>query len=281
MRYNRSYIIFLTERQCHTGTCVLTTAAKRQEGRNSMRLLIAGSTELYPGSTVHWTLETKRFFEQDTGVLCDCAIQPSDMARYDAVVVPGDIPDIHPGYWGGTPLDCCRYDIPMDRAQMFLIDQAVKLRKPIFGICRGYQLVAAYFGATLEQDIPHGDIHNYCVGKPRFHTTYNVPDTAMFDKMGVSCVTNSAHHQGIHTIPDCLKVTQLWSPNAHTADGYLIMAQEGTLRKSSADCIVEGVAHRDYPFLGVEWHPEMRGEFYCREIDLQALRNTFYDMNRR
>ena len=244
-----------------------------------MKILIAGAEQLYPGSSVNWTLETKAFFEQDSGVHCDCSMDPEGMESYDAVIVPGDVPDVHPGYWGGQPGDFCKYDRGMDQAQFDLIDHAVALRKPLLGICRGHQLISAYFGATLEQDIPRGEIHRYAPdAAPKFHRTYSVPGTKTFQKLGAVSLTNSLHHQAVLTVPACLQVTQLWSPDKETASKYLNMAQHGTLKQGNADCIIEAVRHKDYPFWGLQWHPEMRGKYLCEHICLEKVRLIFYSM---
>ena len=99
-------------------------------------------------------------------------------------------------------------------------------RVPILGVCLGHQAIgAAYGGHVIRADIVmHGKT------SPIFHERQGV-----FASLP-SPFTATRYHSLIverSTLPDCLEVT------AETADG-----------------VIMGLRHRDYPVEGVQFHPE-------------------------
>jgi len=241
------------------------------------KIVILGPTELYPGCDINPTTDAEEFFKQDD-VDVRCSMNREDVEKADGLVIPGGLPDVNPAYWSEKNLACHVIDVRMDEKQMALIDLAVKLKKPIFGICRGYQLVCVYFGGTLEQDIASNNFHRYESGNPRFHDIYNVPGTLLHDVYGDILHTNSAHHQALKKIPDCLQVAQLWCANEKDTEKYLQLAREGKLKEGNDECVIEAVIHKSYPYLGLQWHPESQRELYCKDIDLKKIRDIFYQM---
>ena len=107
--------------------------------------------------------------------------------------------------YGETPLheDWCG-DRVRDRYEMELIRAFVAARKPVFGICRGLQLLNVAYGGTLLQDIPtqrpealdHRVAGRY---EHHHHAVEFVPGTRLASLFpGVKrATTNSIHHQGI------------------------------------------------------------------------------------
>lgn len=241
------------------------------------KILVAAPTGLYPGCPIDVTKETLDFFSSQSAE-CWCSMNPNEIEQCDGMVVPGGLPDVSPAYWGESNTDCHVVDEEMDRNQMKMIQRAVKLHKPILGICRGLQLVSVYFGATLIQDIACGEEHRYEPGNPHFHDIYNVPETSLYNMYGDVVHGNSGHHQALRKIPDCLRVSQLWCADAKKAQKYIQMAQEGELHEGTDECIIEAVYHKDYPFVGLQWHPELCGELYCKDVDVSKIRVLFYHM---
>jgi len=133
-----------------------------------------------------------------------------------------------------------------DDFELALLDRALKARRPIFGICRGVQLINVKFGGSLYQDlkaqVPLEDTpmvleHKQVGGRgDASHTvTVTEPDSNLRAAFAGNCRVNSLHHQAIKRLGRGLKVT------AHAEDG-LIEAIE---------------AAENYPFLlAVQWHPE-------------------------
>ena len=242
------------------------------------KILIAGPVEFYPGCPINPTLEARDFFAQDDAEVW-CSLSPEAVREADGIVIPGGLPDVNPSYWGEANTGCHAVDEEMDRAQMAQIRQAFELHKPILGICRGMQLAAVFLGATLVQDIPGGEQHIYEPGQPRFHTVHSLPGSRMYRAFGPAIETNSGHHQCLATLPDCLQVTQLWCRDPLRVPGLMDQARAGALPPCRGDTwLPEAVEHREYPFIGLQWHPELGGEMFCRHTPVEQSRRCLYDM---
>lgn len=102
-----------------------------------------------------------------------------------------------------------------------ILQRAMKLEKPIFGICLGTQLMARAAGATTYK-LPFG------------HRGQNQP--CMERKTGRCFITSQNHGYAIDekSLPDG------WEVTFHNLN----------------DGSVEGIAHRDLPFRSVQFHPE-------------------------
>ncbi len=138
-----------------------------------------------------------------------------------------------------------------DSMEWQLLEQALSLRKPVFGICRGLQLMNAALGGTLYQDLaaqfPSQTNHRMAApyGRPEHEVTV-APDSP-FAAWGIpeTIGVNSCHHQGIHKLAPVLK------PMAVAPDG-----------------LVEAAYLPGYPFgCAVQWHPE----FFPVEHDVSTV----------
>jgi putative glutamine amidotransferase len=95
-----------------------------------------------------------------------------------------------------------RFDVRRDRREMYLLDKAIKLNKPVLTLCRGTQLLCAKFGFSiipnLTGDIAHsaGDIKINSEHGEWLHNVTCLPEfkDKYFDEEG----SFSAHHQGIY-----------------------------------------------------------------------------------
>ena len=72
----------------------------------------------------------------------------------DALCLSGG-PDLQPVYYGEAPLEgmALREDPLRDEFELELAKRFLDKRKPIFSICRGFQLLNCVLGGTLYQDI--------------------------------------------------------------------------------------------------------------------------------
>ena len=153
--------------------------------------------------------------------------------------------DIHPFLYGEeTDAKCGNVSQPRDSMEMALVPLVMEFGKPIFGICRGIQILNTAMGGTLYQDIPsqfksepsiaHRQPFAYKVPS---HTVDITPGTLLSRILGeehASIAVNSMHHQAIKDVAPGLEVC-----------GY------------APDKMIEAVYAPDYPFLlGVQWHPE-------------------------
>jgi len=120
-------------------------------------------------------------------------------------------------------------DIAPDRdsLEFSLLKHASASRIPVLGVCRGMQIINAYFKGTLTKvdSVKHvAKSHKIRVeGKP------------WVDILGLQTKVNSFHNYGI-TQKD---LSSDLKPFALDNDG-----------------LVEGAAHKDFPIVGIQWHPE-------------------------
>jgi putative glutamine amidotransferase len=132
----------------------------------------------------------------------------------------------------------------MDRDRDFweaaLYLEAVEAGKPVFGICRGLQLINKLLGGTLWSDIPteYPSPMSHQQRTPRTETSHPV-DLAEGSLIESICgqkrlVVNSGHHQAAREVAEGLVATG-WSP----------------------DGLIEVIEKPGGPFmLAVQWHPE-------------------------
>lgn len=159
----------------------------------------------------------------------------------DGLMLP-DGPDVDPTFYGEEPhpkIGMTLYQ--KDRFEIALIKAALAADKPIFGICRGIQIMNVAMGGTLYQDLesqyPELKIQHPQATLGQF-ATHHVELTAgskLAKLYGQSTIkVNSRHHQAVKAVGKGLKVTAV-----------------------APDGVVEGMESTDTDlFLGVQWHPE-------------------------
>ena len=82
----------------------------------------------------------------------DCAEEYADLA--DGLLLSGG-KDVDPKLYGQEKMfDFVITDPQRDDLEYKIIKAFVDRKKPIWGICRGIQILNVYFGGTLTQDIP-------------------------------------------------------------------------------------------------------------------------------
>ncbi|GDX58865.1 hypothetical protein LBMAG30_30280 [Comamonadaceae bacterium] len=160
----------------------------------------------------------------------------------DGLVLHGGA-DVWPGSYGETPLqERWSGDRIRDLYEQALVKAFVAAGKPVFGVCRGLQLINVAFGGTLYQDIPtqrpealkHRDAEVY---DQNFHNLAVVPKTRLSQLLaGVSSYKiNSIHHQGIKDL----------------APGFVVEA------RCPDDGMIEAIRHTGPAYVAaVQWHPE-------------------------
>lgn len=161
----------------------------------------------------------------------------------DGLMLPGGV-DIHPRYYDEEPhpkLDPT--DDGLDWIEATLLRWALADDMPVFGICRGEQVLNVVMGGTLWQDLPSEyatvfDHRESFKRKIRDYLAHDVridPDSRLAEIAGATRVwVNTSHHQAIKRVAPGLRATA-WSP----------------------DDLVEGVESPDHFFVvAVQWHPE-------------------------
>ena len=187
----------------------------------SARIYYPGSQGPLPGvftktlhyleqSMAHWVLSGHAMAVMIPAVDSDSVVTRDDLnlhhyaAALDGLVLQGGN-DVAPESYGEAPLhEDWRGDRVRDHYEIELIDAFVKAGKPVFGVCRGLQLLNVMFGGTLLQDIQtqrpesraHRELGRY---ERHFHAVEIVPGTRLAQLYpGVTqATTNSIHHQGI------------------------------------------------------------------------------------
>jgi len=156
--------------------------------------------------------------------------------------------DLDPGYYGEEPVPELGITLPeRDAFEMTLVRLALRRRMPVFGICRGMQVLNVALGGTLYQDLPsqwEWDVLKHRQHTPKWQPTHEVrvrEGSYIAEVMGCEVVkVNSYHHQGVRVLAEGLVATG-----------------------RSSDGVIEAVEAEDLSqrwLLGVQWHAEaMRG----------------------
>jgi putative glutamine amidotransferase len=218
-------------------------------------------------SVAHWLLAGGAMAVMVPAVDATSIVQRSDLqlddyaAALDGLVLQGGN-DVAPPSYGEEPLHADWHgDAVRDRYEMDLVRAFVATGKPVFGICRGLQLLNVTFGGTLLQDIgtqrpqalAHREIGKY---EHHHHAVEFVPGThlaALFPGR-TRATTNSIHHQGIKDLaPDF--VAEAYCPD---------------------DGLVEAVRWRGASFVaGVQWHPEFHEPGHPHTLDDRPILQDF------
>ncbi|MCY0869472.1 MAG: gamma-glutamyl-gamma-aminobutyrate hydrolase family protein [Firmicutes bacterium] len=149
--------------------------------------------------------------------------------------------DVDPQMFGEEPRHGLGEISPIrDRFESALLQAMLRRDKPIFGICRGIQLMNAALGGTLYQDLSRqwaGSLQ-HSQRAPRDHLAHAVtisPDSNLRGILGSDQVgVNTFHHQAIHGL----------------APGFVATAV-------SSDGLIEAFEMVGRPHVfGVQWHPE-------------------------
>jgi len=164
------------------------------------------------------------------------------LSRVDGVLFSGG-GDVHPERYGSAPHPRVDFvDEDRDRVEALLVNHALKQGLPIFGICRGMQLINVALGGTLYEDLgdqlPGAIQHDHAEEHQRDYLAHSVQvrqGSLLAEVLGSpSTLVNSLHHQGIRQLAASLRAS------AFAPDG-----------------VIEGVELPGYPFgLAVQWHPE-------------------------
>jgi putative glutamine amidotransferase len=156
--------------------------------------------------------------------------------------------DLDPGYYGEEPVPELGVTLPeRDAFEMALVGMALRRGMPVFGICRGMQVLNVALGGTLYQDLPsqwEQDLLKHRQATPKWQPTHEVrvsEGSYIAEVIGRESVkVNSYHHQGIREL----------------AEGLIVTGR-------SSDGVIEAVEAEDLSerwLLGVQWHAEaMRG----------------------
>lgn len=167
----------------------------------------------------------------------DALENPTAAGEFDGLLLLGG-GDIDGTCYGVTAANPKAYgtDKRADDDALAAIGAAVAAERPVFGICRGIQLLNVARGGTILGDIEDFVFHHGAPGEPEFvdETVNIVPGTRLSAILGADRVVGrSGHHQAVDRVGEGLVVS------ARALDG-----------------LVEGIEDPRRFYLGVQWHPE-------------------------
>lgn len=175
-------------------------------------------------------------------ITSDLSTHPELISQIDGIVFTGGV-DVDPGLYGKPELrvQCDEIDTKRDSDEIGFATKADELHLPIFGICRGLQILNVHYGGTLIADLERtGKLpHTRSNEIDRRHEVHLEPGKLVrkLSRVSDGNVT-SAHHQSIDD----------------PAPGMVIGA------RSSDDGVIEAIEWNDQSskpyFLAVQWHPE-------------------------
>lgn len=187
------------------------------------------------------------------------------IASVDGLLLPGG-PDINPQTYGELPkTPQGGGDAMRDAYELELVRAALARRLPIFGVCRGMQLLNVALGGSVCQELSerltsplkHSDDD---IREALQHGVTLVPGSRLADLYGgrQGGRTNSVHHQAVGRVGRDLMVEA--------------RADDGVIEALRADDGAQFVA-------GVQWHPEFSraGDGL---LDATVLRDDFLDAAR-
>ena len=151
---------------------------------------------------------------------------------YDGLVLCGG-PDIDPSYYGEEMNGSEGIVAQRDTAEWALIKAFLEAGKPIFGVCRGAQILNVYFGGSLHQHLSNAVVHTPFVPEVYIpHKATALPGSMLANLYGTEFTINSHHHQAVKAVGKGLKITA-W-----------------------CDDVVEAFEHETLPVYAVQFHPE-------------------------
>lgn len=177
------------------------------------------------------------------------------LEKVDVLLLSGGGADVDPVRYGAEKSPyVTEISQERDAFEFRLLEVAAEMRKPVFGICRGIQVINVFFGGTLYQDLPteYSD-QSICHQRPDkewepVHDIKILAGSKLSAFLGGMTETqvNSTHHQA------CKEV----------APGFIVSA-------TAPDGVVEAVESETLPIVAVQFHPE-------RLLDLQSKLKSFY-----
>lgn len=167
---------------------------------------------------------------------------PALLERLDGILIPGGA-DLHPSHYGEAPRDGLgEVDDDLDVLELALVRAAVESRLPVFGICRGHQVVNVALGGSLYQDLTRDGLTDFPhlteAARGRDHLAHAIEmraGTRLHQILSADMLeVNSFHHQAVRDVAPSLLVNAV----------------------SAVDEVIEGLESVDGLILTVQCHPE-------------------------
>ena len=149
-------------------------------------------------------------------------------------------PDIDPSYYGEEVHETTEIEPDRDELELLLFKRSIEKDLPVFGICRGIQVMNVAIGSSLYQDIPSQFTdhltHKILEDEDDSWHDIKIQSGSLLNEITgeTSTEVNSRHHQALKVV----------------GDGFRVTAQ-------SKDGIIEAIEDTSKRFMvGVQYHPE-------------------------
>tara|TARA_R110000851_G_scaffold282440_2_gene435985 strand:+ start:183 stop:881 length:699 start_codon:yes stop_codon:yes gene_type:complete len=171
----------------------------------------------------------------------------------DMLLIPGGA-DVNPIRYNEAPHhNTGRCNVQYEYLDSVMIHTFIKMKKPIVGICRGFQSLNVYFGGTLFQDMKG---HN----QTKDYGNRNTTKDNLWTKDKIYKI-NTIHHQAVKKLGNNLEAIG-FSP---VIEGCPSLQQSEFLTEKKYDkfyyvSFTEAFKHKSLPIVAFQYHPE---EFNC------------------
>jgi putative glutamine amidotransferase len=177
----------------------------------------------------------------------------------DGIVMQGG-DDVAPETYGEKSIGRWSGDVQRDVIELEILKYASMAEKPIYGICRGFQLMNVFFGGTLYQDLDEqfsSDIKHktmdYDQNVHEIHLKKGSYLHGINNKFG-QVMVNSIHHQAVKELSPVLE----------------------PIAWSGKNLLVEAFVHKSSPhIIGVQWHPEYDWNHSVQLLSAEKIYNYF------
>ena len=146
---------------------------------------------------------------------------------------------------GGNDLGCLpnakNVSLERDQTEIALLKYAQSRMVPVFGVCRGFQLINVFLGGRLERVFGH------------VANNHSIRSCFDQDNQIITRNVNSFHEWGI--------------PINNLSSQLIPCAYDNNEN-------IESARHKRLNWLGIMWHPEREREFNA--TDLELMRKIFY-----
>lgn len=161
------------------------------------------------------------------------------LSQSEGLILTGGQDPYFPFYGQDIQQKCGSVLPERDLLDKILFETALELQLPVFGICRGFQMINLLLGGELLQDLSYSEKpllkHNQEERSDMpFHRVAFEPGNSFYELWGDSVMTNSFHHLAVIKAGEGLRICGC------TSDG-----------------VIEAVEDKSRRILGTQFHPEM------------------------